>query len=92
MSTGLAPFTIGPVREDEHAAVLGLLAGHHLPPDGLDRHWPQTLVARADGFFPRFGFTRVTRADVPAGVRQSIEFTAACPASAIVMRRLLSQP
>lgn len=43
------------------------------------------LTTTADGFFPRFGFRPIARADVPAGVRTSVEFQSACPASAIVM-------
>ena len=45
------------------------------------------LTTTADGFFPRFGFERIGRDDVPASVRQSVEFQSACPASAIVMRK-----
>jgi amino-acid N-acetyltransferase len=45
------------------------------------------LTTTAEGFFPRFGFTRITRGEVPPGVQQSVEFTSACPASAVVMRR-----
>jgi len=44
------------------------------------------LTTTAGEFFPRFGFERITRDEVPADVRQSIEFTSACPASATVMR------
>jgi amino-acid N-acetyltransferase len=44
------------------------------------------LTTTAENFFPRFGFGRITRDEVPVDVRQSIEFTSACPASAIVMR------
>jgi amino-acid N-acetyltransferase len=47
------------------------------------------LTTTAQTYFPRLGFTRIARADVPSGVRQSVEFTAACPASAVVMRRAL---
>jgi amino-acid N-acetyltransferase len=47
------------------------------------------LTTTAEGFFPRFGFTRIARGDVPPGVQQSVEFTSACPASAVVMRRVL---
>src|SRR5690606_33584663 len=47
------------------------------------------LTTTADGFFPRFGFERIGRANVPESVRQSVEFRSACPASAIVMRKLL---
>ena len=44
------------------------------------------LTTTADGFFPRFGFERIRREDVPESVRQSVEFRSACPASAVVMR------
>ncbi len=47
------------------------------------------LTTTAETFFPRFGFTRITRAEVPVHVQQSVEFTSACPSSAIVMRRIL---
>ena len=54
-------------------------------PDG------QELTTTAERFFPRFGFERITRDDVPASVQASIEFREACPASATVMRRWLSK-
>jgi amino-acid N-acetyltransferase len=47
------------------------------------------LTTTADGYFPRFGFERVDRSQVPASVQGSVEFTSACPASAVVMRKLL---
>jgi len=47
------------------------------------------LTTTAVGFFPKFGFERITRAGVPSSVQQSVEFTSACPASAIVMRKSL---
>lgn len=43
------------------------------------------LTETAADFFPRFGFQPSTRAHVPTSVQQSIEFTEACPASALVM-------
>jgi len=43
------------------------------------------LTETASAFFPRFGFRSTTRAAVPMAVQQSIEFTHACPASALVM-------
>lgn len=43
------------------------------------------LTETAADFFPRFGFRPVERAQVPSGVRQSIEFTSACPDSALAM-------
>lgn len=48
------------------------------------------LTTTADGYFPKLGFEPATRDDVPAGVRSSVEFTSACPASAVVMRKRLS--
>jgi amino-acid N-acetyltransferase len=47
------------------------------------------LTTTAEGWFPRFGFTPVARDAVPPGVRQSVEFREACPASAVVMHRAL---
>ena len=47
------------------------------------------LTTTAERFFPRVGFEVVSRADVPAAVQQSVEFTSACPASATVMRKRL---
>ena len=48
------------------------------------------LTTTAGGFFGRFGFVAIDRADVPADVKQSVEFTSACPASALVMRAALA--
>ena len=47
------------------------------------------LTTTAEQFFPRFGFEKIDRADVPSSVQDSIEFRSACPASAIAMRKLL---
>ena len=47
------------------------------------------LTTTAEQFFPRFGFAPITRDDVPATVRESVEFRSACPASAIVMKKIL---
>lgn len=43
------------------------------------------LTETAAGFFPRFGFRPVPRGDVDPAALQSVEFTTACPASALVM-------
>jgi amino-acid N-acetyltransferase len=48
------------------------------------------LTTTAERFFPRLGFERITRADVPPGVQTSVEFTSACPSSATVMRKTMS--
>ena len=47
------------------------------------------LTTTAERYFPKFGFERIERADVPPTVQTSIEFTSACPASATVMRKSL---
>ena len=54
----------------------------------VSRRW-YPLTTTAERFFLKFGFEVIDRSLVPATVRQSIEFTSACPASAIVMRKLL---
>jgi amino-acid N-acetyltransferase len=45
------------------------------------------LTTTAEHFFPKYGFVPIERGDVPSTVRSSIEFTQACPTSAIVMVR-----
>jgi amino-acid N-acetyltransferase len=47
------------------------------------------MTTTAEGFFPRFGFQRIDRQQVPASVQTSVEFRSACPSTAIVMRRAL---
>jgi amino-acid N-acetyltransferase len=49
------------------------------------------LTTTAAEYFLERGFERIGREEVPASVRTSVEFTAACPASATVMRRRLEQ-
>jgi N-acetylglutamate synthase-like GNAT family acetyltransferase len=67
--------------------VLGRELGKHLIGEaeakglgGLD-----LLTTTAERYFPGFGFRAVSRADVPADVRETEEFRSACPASAAVM-------
>jgi N-acetylglutamate synthase-like GNAT family acetyltransferase len=45
------------------------------------------LTTTAEHFFPRFGFRRTTREEVPKEVQASAEFQGACPASAVTMVR-----
>jgi amino-acid N-acetyltransferase len=47
------------------------------------------LTETAARFFPRFGFRAISREEVPDSVRASLEFTTACPQSALVMERAL---
>ena len=41
-------------------------------------------------YFPRFGFSCVSREAVTPEVQGSVEFKEACPGSAVVMRKSLS--
>jgi amino-acid N-acetyltransferase len=43
------------------------------------------LTETAANYFPRFGFQTITRAEVPPAVKASVEFTTACPDTAMVM-------
>jgi len=63
-------------------AALRLAATHGVPAVFL-------LTTTAERFFPKFGFDRIDREQVPASVQQSVEFQSACPASAVAMRRQL---
>jgi amino-acid N-acetyltransferase len=45
------------------------------------------LTTTAERFFPRLGFEPISRSEVPASVQASVEFTSACPTTAVVMRR-----
>lgn len=47
------------------------------------------LTTTAEHYFPRFGFTCVSRDAVTEEVQASVEFQAACPSSAVVMRKSL---
>ena len=47
------------------------------------------LTTTAESYFPSFGFNKIKRDDVPDAVRETKEFTEACPASATVMSKLL---
>jgi amino-acid N-acetyltransferase len=47
------------------------------------------LTESADGYFARLGFEQVERANLPAAIRATQQFSALCPSSARVMRRVL---
>ena len=47
------------------------------------------LTTTAADYFPRLGFERIARADVPATVQSSVEFTSACQSTATVLRKRL---
>jgi amino-acid N-acetyltransferase len=48
------------------------------------------LTTTAERYFPSFGFSQVSRDDVPSEVRATEEFREACPASATVMAKRLA--
>ena len=47
------------------------------------------LTTTAEDFFPKFAFVAITRQEVPASVKASVEFQSACPSTAIVMKKTL---
>jgi amino-acid N-acetyltransferase len=47
------------------------------------------LTETAEAWFPRLGYQRVVRADVPAELLASPEFASVCPDSSAVMRKRL---
>ena len=80
------------VIASEHGRGLGAALTQHL----IDRARRDQLLGlvllteTAADYFPRFGFTRINRADVPLPIQESIEFKSACPQSAIAMQLDLS--
>ena len=50
------------------------------------------LTTTADEYFPRFGFGRAARVNVPESVKVSREFQGACPDTAVVMKRTVKEP
>ena len=44
------------------------------------------LTTTAESYFPLLGFEVANREDAPASIRQTSEFTTACPASATLMK------
>ncbi len=75
--------------------VRGRGLGHQLTEAALSvatasgSHTAFLLTTTAEKFFPKMGFERISRDDVPASVQASVEFQSACPASAVVMRKRL---
>jgi amino-acid N-acetyltransferase len=49
------------------------------------------LTTTAEHYFPRFGFACVSRDSVSPALQASAEFQGACPASAVLMRKSLSE-
>jgi len=49
------------------------------------------LTTTAADYFPRFGFTQAPRSDAPDLLSASREFQGACPATAVLMKRSLTE-
>lgn len=77
------------VRESERGRGLGERITARLLADARDRGLATLwlLTETASGFFPRFGFRRVSREQAPAGLQATAEFAHCCPASAVAMAR-----
>ncbi len=75
-------------REWQHAGI-GRELVHHIIDEARARRLEALylLTTTAADYFPRFGFEIIARDAVPADLATTVEFTGACPASAIVMRR-----
>jgi len=48
------------------------------------------LTETAAIWFPRLGYTRIDRSDVPSRVQASVEFAMACSETAVAMRRTMA--
>ena len=76
-------------------AARGQKVGHRLVDESVtvarDLGLPAVYLLTITGeqFFPRFGFERINRVDVPGSLMRSAEFAYACPPSSIVMRKFL---
>ena len=57
----------------------------------LDLKYVFLLTETAVNYFPRFGFKKISRDQVPVEVKQSVEFRSACPESAAVLALDLSK-
>ena len=47
------------------------------------------LTTTAENYFPKLGFERIRREEVPSSLQASVEFREACPATAVVMRKII---
>jgi amino-acid N-acetyltransferase len=79
-----------------HATMRGSGLGNKLTESALDLARTLNVPAvylltnTAAAFFPKFGFERIERAQVPVGVSGSIEFQSVCCSSAVAMRKVLA--
>lgn len=74
-------------REFQNRGLGSRLAEHALRQAaslGLDEVF--LLTTTAEGFFKRFGFTKIARENAPEQIRQSVEFRLNCCETAVCMR------
>lgn len=58
---------------------------YHAESRGLRALYLLTLTA--EHYFPKFGFERIERGSVPREIAETVEFTSACPDTAVVMKK-----
>lgn len=56
----------------------------------MGTHAVYLLTTTAGAYFPRLGFERTSRQDVPEELKQSAEFASICPASAVCLVKLVT--
>jgi amino-acid N-acetyltransferase len=90
----------GPDALLRSVAVAGAHRGRGLGTAIFDQLWQRAIAVGYDGvylltttaedYFACLGFDRIDRAEAPSAIRRSAEFRDLCPASAVLMRRLVS--
>jgi amino-acid N-acetyltransferase len=82
------------VAESHRGSGLGARLTHRVVEEAESRGLEglYALTTTAEWYFPRLGFERITREQVPGPVRSSEEFRTICPSNAVALRRLLASP
>lgn len=79
------------VAEDERGTGLGerLARAAEALAEGRGVREMYLLTTSAEGYFPRLGYVRIAREDLPEALAASEQLRGACPATAIAMHRPL---
>jgi amino-acid N-acetyltransferase len=79
------------VRDDWRRSGLGqkLVERAVIEAESRGIHALYLLTMTAEHYFPRFGFERIARDNVPPEIAETLEFKSACPASAVAMSKSL---